>query len=265
MSNTSFSPWPVRITVDLEAGSVTVIAAEGERTLPMASPEAFDVVAAAYLRCGWDAKYVYGFTWMGRPIIQLPDDILRLQEVIYRVKPDVIVETGVAHGGSLVLYASLCRAMGRGRVIGVDVEIRPHNRQAIEAHELFDMITLIEGDSTAPETVARVRSAIAPDDRVLVILDSNHRRDHVLAELEAYGPLVSVGSWIIAMDGIMRYLPGAPRSQPDWAGNNPSAAVALFATANPDFERAEPPVPFNEGAVTNRVSYSPDAFLRRIR
>lgn len=266
MSNASFIPWPARVTADLETGRVTVTGADGEeRTLPMDSPEAFDAVAAAYLRCGWDAKYVYGFTWMGRPIIQLPDDLLRLQELVYQVKPDVIVETGVAHGGSLVFYAGLCRAMGRGRVIGVDVEIRPHNRRAIEAHELFGLITLIEGDSTAPETVARVRDEIASGERVLVILDSNHRRDHVLAELEAYAPLVSIGSWIVAMDGIMRHLPEAPRSQPDWAENNPAAAAALFALAHPEFERTEPPVPFNEGVVTRRVSYSPDAFLRRVR
>ncbi|RJF76861.1 hydroxylase [Azospirillum cavernae] len=231
----------------------------------MSSPEAFAAVTAAYLRCGWDAKYVYSFTWMGRPIIQLPDDLLRLQELIYRVKPDVIVETGVAHGGSLVFHASLCRAMGRGHVVGVDIEIRPHNRQAIESHELSDLITLIEGDSSAPDTVDRVRATIMPGERVLVILDSNHHQDHVLAELEAYAPLVSVDSWIVAMDGIMRHLPGAPRSQPDWAENNPAAAAALFAATHPDFELADPPLLFNEGITTTWARYNPDGFLRRLR
>src|ERR1700712_2912009 len=128
---------------------------------------------------------------MGRPVIQLPDDMVRIQEVIWQVRPTVIVETGVAHGGSLIFYASLFAAMGEGRVIGVDIEIRPNNRQAIEAHPLFDRIRLIEGSSTASATVDLVRSQLRPDDRVLVILDSNHTRQHVADELEAYAPLVS--------------------------------------------------------------------------
>src|SRR4030095_12011976 len=112
------------------------------------------------LRSGWDTKYVYGFTWLGRPIIQLPEDLIRVQEVIYRVKPDVVIETGVAHGGSLVFYASLLTAMGRGRVIGVDIEIRPHNRAALEAHPLMSRITLIEANSITPETANRVADEI---------------------------------------------------------------------------------------------------------
>ena len=159
-------------------------------------------ISDIWLRAGWDNKYVYSFTWMGRPIIQLPEDMIRLQEVIYEVRPDVIVETGVAHGGSLVFYASLCKAMGRGRVIGVDVEIRPHNRAAIEAHALFPLITLIEGSSIEPQIVEEVKSLIKPDEKTMVVLDSNHEKQHVLAELRAYSPIVSVGSYIVAMDGI---------------------------------------------------------------
>src|SRR3954469_20722919 len=124
------------ITIDEDKGLVSVDGPEGRVSHALASPEAFAIVSRAWLRCGWDTKYVYGFSWMGRPIIQLPEDMLRIQEVIYRVKPDVIIETGVAHGGSLIFYASLCKAMERGRVIGIDIEIRPHNRSAIEAHEM---------------------------------------------------------------------------------------------------------------------------------
>src|SRR6478752_8011306 len=113
----------------------------------LGSAEGFRAVSDAWLRVGWDAKYVYGFSWFGRPIIQLPEDMIRAQEAIYRVKPDVIVETGIAHGGSLIFYASLCKAMERGRVIGVDIEIRPHNRQAIEAHALSPLISLVEGNA----------------------------------------------------------------------------------------------------------------------
>src|SRR5262249_2601890 len=156
-----------------------------------------------WLNVGWTQRYSYSFTWLGRPLIQLPEDVLRIQEVIHRVKPDVIVETGVAHGGSLILYASLCKAMDRGRVIGIDIEIRPHNRSAIEAHPLAHYITLIEGSSTDASVVGRVKSLIKPSETVLVILDSNHTRGHVLAELEAYAPIVTPNSYIVATDGIM--------------------------------------------------------------
>src|ERR1700752_395458 len=120
--------------------------------------------------------------------------MMRLQEVIYSVKPDVIVETGVAHGGSLIFYASLCKAMGKGRIVGVDIEIRPHNRQAIESHELSSYVTLIEGSSTDPSVVQQVRALLQPDEKVMVFLDSNHTKEHVLGELEAYAPLVNKDS-----------------------------------------------------------------------
>ena len=257
--------WPKRVSIDFERGSVTVeSSAADQRTLPMASPEAFAAVAAAYLRCGWDNKYVYSFTWLGRPIIQLPDDAFRLQELIFAVKPDVIVETGIAHGGSTIFYASLCKLMGRGRVIAVEIDLRAHNRAAIDADPLRPLISLIDGGSTDPATLARVRASIAPGETVMVLLDSSHSRKHVLAELNAYSPLVTAGSYIVAMDGIMRHLAGAPRSAPGWESDNPAAAAREFAAARSDFELIEPPVPFNEGSVTTRVTYCPDAFLKRI-
>jgi cephalosporin hydroxylase len=193
----------------------------------------------------------------------LPEDMIRIQEVIWRLRPDVIVETGVAHGGSLIFYASLFEAMGHGRAIGVDIEIRDHNRIAIEAHPLAGRITLIQGSSTASDTLAAVQDRIAPDERVLVVLDSNHSRAHVETELDLYAPLVSSGSYIVACDGIMAQLAGAPRSAPDWASNNPVAAVDAFLTRSPDFVLEEPGFPFNEGLVRNRVTYWPKSFLKR--
>ena len=249
--------------VDLEKGLVVIQTGGVERSIPIGSSEAFELISNAWLRSGWDGKYVYSFSWMGRPIIQLPDDVLRIQEAIYAIKPDVVVETGVAHGGSLILYASLFRAMGRGRVIGVDVEIRPHNRTAIEEHEVSDLITLVEGSSTAPEVVKYVNSLICTGERVMVILDSNHTRDHVRGELEAYGPMVSKGSYIVATDGIMGDLVNAPRSQPDWEWNNPRVAAEEFLSAHPEFEDAPPEFPFNEGTLNHRVTYWPGAWLRR--
>ena len=253
------------LTIDEANGRVTVRRSDGtvhEHALD--TPEAFEAVSAAWLRCGWDVKYVYGFTWMGRPVIQLPEDMIRIQEVIWRLRPDVIVETGVAHGGSLIFYASLFEAMHKGRVIGVDVEIRPHNRAAIEAHPLAARITLIQGSSDALGTLAAVRHGIAPGERVLVVLDSNHSRAHVEAELDLYAPLVSSGSYIVACDGIMAQVAGAPRTAPDWTWNNPLSAVEDFLSRTPDFTLEEPAFAFNEGRVRDRVTYWPKCFLKRI-
>jgi len=233
------------------------------RELSLADPQAFELISRAWLRSGWDTKYVYGFSWLGRPVIQLPEDLIRIQELIHALQPDVIVETGVAHGGSLIFYAGLCAAMGRGRVIGIDIEIRPHNRVAIEAHRLGPLIQLVEGSSTAPEVVRQVRERIGTGESVLVLLDSNHSQAHVAAELEAYGPLVSPGSYIVACDGIMQQVAGAPRTQPDWTWNHPISALQAFLAAHPEFEAHEPEWPFNEGVVRQRVSYWPQAYLRR--
>ena len=195
----------------------------------------------------------------------MPEDLIRIQEVIYRVKPDVIIETGVAHGGSLVFYASVLAAMGQGRVIGIDVEIRPHNRAAIEAHPLKPRITLIEGDSIIPETVNRVAGEAGQPGVAIVVLDSKHSKDHVLSELRLYSRFVTIDSYIIAADGIMESVAGAPRTSPDWTWNNPRRAVAEFLEENRDFEISEPAWLFNEGMISSRVTYWPDAYLRRIR
>jgi cephalosporin hydroxylase len=254
------------ITIDLEQGLVTTVQSDGHsRSYSIGTPEAFALISQIWLRAGWESKHVYSFTWMGRPIIQLPEDIVRLQELIYQVKPDVIIETGVAHGGSLVFYASLCKAMGKGRIIGVDIEIRPHNRAAIEAHELKPLITLIEGSSVDPKTVAEVKTYVRPGEVVMVLLDSNHTKEHVLAELNAYAPMVSVGSYVVAMDGIMEQVVGAARTQPDWIWNNPRQAALEFVETHNDFVIEEPAFLFNEGTVTERVTYCPGGFLKRIK
>jgi cephalosporin hydroxylase len=253
-----------RLTIDPSAETVTVEGGGQMRSHAFDSPEAFKLVSDAWLRVGWDQKYVYSFTWLGRPIIQLPEDLLRVQEVIAAVSPDVIVETGIAHGGSLVFYATLCKALERGRVVGVDIEIRPHNRQAIEAHQLFPLIELIEGDSTSAETLAQVQEQIAPGETTLVLLDSGHHKDHVLAELRAYAGFVTPSSYIVVMDGIMGRLVGAPRSEPDWSWNNPVSAIAEFLEEDVRFVAEEPTFAFNEGLVTERVTYWPKAFLRRV-
>jgi cephalosporin hydroxylase len=254
----------MKLTIDTDGRRLVHETAAGSRVLPLDSPEAFGLLSRCWLQVGWTQKYSYSFTWLGRPLIQLPEDVLRVQEVIHRVRPDVIVETGVAHGGSLVFYASLCKALDRGRVIGVDVHIRPDNRRAIEAHPLAGYITLVEGSSTDPAVVSRVRSLVRPGEHVLVVLDSCHTRAHVRAELEAYAPLVSPGSYVIAADGIMADLVGAPGGRPEWAWDNPQQAVREFAAACPDFLLEELPFAFNEGTVRERVTYWPSAYLRKV-
>ena len=250
--------------VNYEKNVVEIIDGDGNpQEYPFESAEAFREISRAWLRIGWDTKYVYSFTWLGRPIIQLPDDMIRLQEVIYTIKPDVIVETGIAHGGSLVYSASLCQMMGKGRVIAVDIEIRPKNREAIEAHPLSPLITMIEGDSVAENVVNEIKGQINSSESVLVLLDSNHTREHVMRELLAYSPLVTAGSYIVAMDGIMQDVVGAPRTDPDWDVNNPQTAVHDFLQDHPEFVLEEPQHPFNEGMISERVTYWPNCFLKR--
>lgn len=253
------------INIDLEQGTISVDENGLTRQYKLDTPEAFRIISEVWLRAGWDNKYVYSFTWLGRPIIQLPEDMIRLQELIHALRPDVIVETGIAHGGGLIFYASLCKAMDHGRVIGIDVEIRPHNRKAIETHPLFPLITLIEGSSIDPAIVGQVKSQIGPGENTIVFLDSCHEKEHVLAELRAYAPLVKPGSYIVAMDGIMERLAGAPRSSPDWTWNNPRRAALEFVAENADFVIEEPRFAFNEGNVIERVTYWPSAFIKRVK
>ena len=255
----------MNIKIDTIANTLSVTAENESKDLPLYSKEGFDLLSEIWLKVGWNQKYPYSFSWMGRPVIQNPEDIVRTQEVIYQVKPTVIIETGVAHGGSLILYASLFKGMGiEGRIIGVDIEIRPHNRAAIEAHELFPSITLIEGSSTAPEIVAQVKALLKPDDVVLVILDSNHTKAHVAAELEAYYPFVTQGSYIVATDGSMEILHDVPRGTPEWLHDNPSEAAREFASAHPEFHLAQPAWPFNESELDKNITHWPDAWLKRI-
>jgi cephalosporin hydroxylase len=253
----------MKLIIDDEAGVLGVEHPGGVEQLPLYSRRAFELLSRSWLKVGWNQKYVYTFSWLGRPIIQLPEDMIRIQEVIFRLRPDVIVETGVAHGGSLVFYASLCKLLGQGRVVGVDIEIRPHNRQAIEQHALAGLITLVEGNSVDPLIVERVKAMIRPGETVLVLLDSNHGRDHVLAELEAYHSLVTTGSYAVATDGIMELVADTPRAGEAWQTDNPAEAARQFAKAHPEFVLEQPPWPFNESELVENVTHWPSAYLRR--
>jgi cephalosporin hydroxylase len=199
--------------------------------------------ARAFMRASIPPKYSYNFSWLGRPIIQYPQDIVAMQELIWAVQPDVIVETGIAHGGSLILWASLlelnaaCGGPQDARVVGVDVDIRAHNRTAIEAHPMNGRITMIEGSSLDGAVVAQVERAAADRERVLVCLDSNHTHAHVLAELEAYAPLTSVGSYCVVFDTVIEELPAEVFPDRPWGpGDNPRTAVDQYLASHPEFE-----------------------------
>jgi cephalosporin hydroxylase len=246
----------MRLILDTEAKTLTCENGERRQVCGLYTPEAFGLLSRLWVKCGWATKYSYNFSWMGRPIIQLPEDLVAIQEIITEVKPDVIIETGVAHGGSGVFYASLFEAYGRGRVISIDIEIRPHNRVAIEAHPLKKRITLIEGSSTSPKTVEKVRGLLHEGDKVMVVLDSNHTKAHVLEELALYGPMVSSGSYIVVTDGVMEDLHDVPGGRPEWIRDNPKAALHQFLQTHPEFE-------INQKPTQQGITYWPDAYLRR--
>lgn len=228
-----------------------------------------------WVKRAFEQKFMYNFAWMGRPIIQVPNDMVAMQELIWSIKPDLIVETGIAHGGSLVLSASMLALLdmveaieagatsmdphgSRRKVIGVDIDIRAHNRGAIEAHPMSSRIEMIQGSSIEPNTIAKVKESAEGYGTVLVCLDSNHTHDHVLAELEAYAPLTSVGSYCVVFDTIVEDLP--ERFFPDrpWGpGNNPKTAVWEFLKTHTEFEI--------DKSIQHKlqITVAPDGYLKR--
>lgn len=234
----------------------------------------FQQLSRQWLQKSMADKYVYNFDWLGRPIIQYPQDMWAVQDLIWRVRPDLVIETGIAHGGSLVLSASMlamldmCDAIEAGttldprqsrrKVLGLDIDIRAHNRAAIEAHPMASRIQMIQGSSVAPEVVQQVREVAQGYGRVLVFLDSMHTHEHVLAELDAYAPLVSSGSYCVVFDTFVDDMPPGFFADRPWdVGNNPKTAVRQWLPAHPEFEV--------DTAMEQRlqVTVAPQGFLRR--
>lgn len=196
--------------------------------------------------------------------MQLPEDLVRVQEVITSLRPDLIVETGLKRGGSAIFFASLCRLLGQGRVISLDIDIPPAVSAAIAASPLGDLITLIQGNSVAPQLIAQVKAAVRPGEKVLVFLDSDHSKAHVLAELYAYGDLVTPGSYLVATDGVMRGLADTPQGRAEWVDDNPAAAARDFAAARDDFILDRPKARFRDDCQLEELTFWPDAWLRRL-
>ncbi|GGA86318.1 cephalosporin hydroxylase family protein [Puia dinghuensis] len=231
-----------------------------QRVADNGSNEALRSAAEGFNVASNKAQYSYNFSWMGRPIIQYPQDMIAMQEIIWEIKPDLIIETGIAHGGSLIYYASLLELIGKGKVLGIDIDIREHNRKEIENHPMYKRIEMIQGSSIAPETIEKVRSFAKDYNTIIVVLDSNHTHDHVLRELEAYASLVSVGSYVVVFDTIVEFMPdGYLPGRPWKKGDNPWSAAQEFLRQNRNFEI--------DRAIQNKllISVAPDGYLKRLR
>lgn len=245
-----------------------------ERALSYVEDSGLQNSAKQFMLASTQPKYSYNFSWMGRPIIQYPQDMVAMQEIIWEVKPDLIIETGIAHGGSLILSASMlalldmCEAIEAGsvydpklsqrKVLGIDIDIREHNRQAIEAHPMSARIQMIEGSSIAPEIICHVRQIASDYQRILVCLDSNHTHEHVLAELKAYAPLTSIGSYCVVFDTVVEDIPSDMFSDRPWGqGNNPKTAVWEYLKSHTEFEI--------DKSFENKllITVAPDGYLKR--
>ena len=232
--------------------------------------------AALFMRMSAASKYSYNFSWQDRPIIQYPQDMVAMQELIWAIKPDLIIETGIAHGGSLIFSASMlalldmCDAIEAGekldpkvsqrKVLGIDIDIRAHNRAAIEAHPMASRIHMIQGSSVEPEIIDQVHTVAADYSRVLVCLDSNHTHDHVLAELQAYAPLTSKDSYCVVFDTVVEDMPKEIYPDRPWGpGDNPKTAVWEYLKTHPEFEI--------DKSVHQKllITVAPDGYLKRIR
>lgn len=238
---------------EFEEEKVQLIKANRENAALKEAAHAFNVESNR-------AKYSYNFTWMGRPIIQYPQDMIAMQELIWEIKPDLIIETGIAHGGSIIYYASLLELIGKGEVLGIDIDIRKHNKKKIEEHPMYKRIHMLEGSSVSIELIERVKPFTHEKKSIMVCLDSNHTHEHVLSELNLYAPFVTQGSYIVVFDTIVedlpeRYLPGR-----FWGiGNNPKTAVDEFLKNNKDFVIDE--------AIDNKllISVNPQGYLKRMK
>ena len=230
-----------------------------ERIASYAQPGDLREAAAAFNVASNRDQYSYNFSWMGRPIIQYPQDMIAMQELIWSIKPDLIIETGIAHGGSLIYYASLLELIGKGTVLGIDIDIREHNRREIEAHPMVKRIEMLQGSAIDEALVAEVARRAQGKETVMVCLDSNHTHDHVLRELELYAPFVTVGSYCVVFDTIVEDMPRGAYDRPWDVGNNPKTAVWEYLKASDQFEI--------DHSIDNKllISVAPEGYLKRVK
>ena len=255
----------MKLSIDTVARTLTQTEGATVTTLDLYSKQAFEALSLQWVRTGWALGYYHTFSWFGLPILQLPEDLVRTQEVIYQLRPQVIIETGIFRGGSALFYASILEALGEGSVIAIDIHIPAKVRRNLESHPLSKRITLIEKSSTDAATLAQVKNLIGEAAPVLVLLDSDHSKNHVAVELELYAPLVTPGSYLVAADGFMKDISDVPGASPDWKTDNPNAAACAFAAAHPEFVQAQPAWPHRQSELSENVTYWPGGWLQRIR
>ena len=237
-----------------------------ERTIANGENANLRADATAFMKSSLGPQYSYNFSWLGRPIIQYPQDLVAMQEIIWSVQPDLIIETGIAHGGSLIFSASMlelnaaCGGPQNAEVLGIDIDIRAHNRKAIEVHPMFKRISMIQGSSIAPDIIDQVKAKAVGKQRILVCLDSNHTHDHVLAELEAYAELTTVGSYCVVFDTVVEDTADCCPSDRPWGkGNNPKTAVWEYLKTHTEFE-IDKHIDYKL-----LISVAPDGYLKRVR
>ena len=241
----------------LNGSQLTLTSRGASRTVDLYSQDGVELVSALWVKLAAQFRIMYEPTWLGVPIIQFPTDIVMMQELIWKLRPDVIVECGLAHGGSAILYASVCELLGTGRVIGIDIEVRQHNRVAIQSHTMSKRIEIVEGSSIDTSTVTAVKTRVGGAKTVLVVLDSNHSYDHVLQELTLYHEMVTPGSYLVAMDGAQGHVWDVPRGKRAWKDDNPLRAIHEFLSGHPEFQ-------IDAHFTRMHTTSCPDGFLRRL-
>lgn len=255
----------MKYLINTEEQTLIVESEDGPVTEGLFTEAAFEKISQEWVRIGWSLGYYSAFTWMGQQILQLPQDLIRLQETIFVSRPDLIIETGVYKGGSLLYYATVCHALGKGRIIGVDVSIPLEVRSAIQEHPLGGLISLIEGSSTSVDVLETIRTNLRSGENVMVVLDSAHTHDHVRRELELYSPLVTAGSFLVVADGVMQLLVDVPGGDAGWLADNPALAAREFLAAHPEFVACSPAGLGSHGNLTASNTYFREGWLQRIR
>jgi len=230
----------------------------GQDEVSLYSQEGLEMLSNLWIKVAAEFKLNYELKWLGRPIIQFGSDMVMLQELIWEVKPDIFIETGIAHGGSLIYTASLFEMIGNGKVIGIDVEIREHNRVAIVAHPMYKRISMIEGSSVDDSTILALEKQLESGKKIMVMLDSNHSRNHVLNEMQLYSKYIPVGSYLIVQDGAQKWVADIPRGKPEWIDDNPLNAIDDFLKTNSDFV-------VDETYTRLGITQSPKGFLKRVK
>lgn len=220
----------------------------------------FQSLAQKFISYSMKHKYSYNFNWLSRPIIQYPQDIIAMQEIIWKLKPDLIIETGIAHGGGLIFYASMLELIGKGEVLGIDIDIRKHNRKEIEKHKMYKRIKMLEGSSIDEKIIKKIQKIVKRHKNIMVCLDSLHTQEHVFKELDAYSKFVSIGNYLVVFDTIIEYLPkGFFKNRPWDKGNNPKTAVNEFLKRNKNF--------ITDKTIENKllITVAPGGYLKRTR